>query len=193
MGRKEEMKKSIFGKRRSDETKMEQHKRANPFSFKDTKKIAQEILERKKEEMKIKSTSPKLQPKPASDSAGESSDPSTDDGSSTESDQESDYETEIIYQLKEWYPPDHRKSRELVADRTTLTMVETRSKDGALVKQIRIQADPSEFIKDTTAGNKTTVNSLNNDTAKLHNTTAIINTTTLNDSSNKGSTPMSMG
>ncbi len=33
-GRKEEMKKSIFGKRRSDENKMEQHKRANPFSFK---------------------------------------------------------------------------------------------------------------------------------------------------------------
>ena len=33
-GRKEEMKKSIFGKRRSDENKLEQHKRANPFSFK---------------------------------------------------------------------------------------------------------------------------------------------------------------
>ena len=34
-GRKEEMKKSIFGKRRSDENaKLDQHKKANPFSFK---------------------------------------------------------------------------------------------------------------------------------------------------------------
>eukprot|EP00088_Acartia_fossae_P009453 TRINITY_DN14581_c0_g1_i13.p1 TRINITY_DN14581_c0_g1~~TRINITY_DN14581_c0_g1_i13.p1 ORF type:complete len:595 (-),score=168.49 TRINITY_DN14581_c0_g1_i13:172-1956(-) len=164
-GRKEQMKKSIFGKRRSDENKMEQHKRANPFSFKDTKKIAQEILERKKEEMKMKSTnstgsgaggasgvSPKVQPRPASDSAGESSDPSTDEGSSSESEQESDYETEIIYQLKEWYPPDFRRPSTNSVDsaESTYTMVETRSKEGQLIKQMRIQANPTEFIKETT-------------------------------------------
>jgi len=193
-GRKEEMKKSIFGKRRSDENKLEQHKRANPFSFKDTKKIAQEILERKKEEMKLKSTSPKLQPRVASDSAGESSDPSTDDGSSSESEQESDYETEIIYQLKEWYPPDHKKSSEVNGERATLTMVETRAKDGTLIKQMRIQADTSDFIKEGTSLTSQTTNNTNNGGLEPKTTSAITNnTSTINNSNNKTPVPMSIG
>jgi hypothetical protein len=65
-GKKEEMKRSIFMKRKSDEaataaaapaTKLSEpithRKISNPFTFKDTKKIAQEILNRKKEEMNI--------------------------------------------------------------------------------------------------------------------------------------------
>jgi len=155
-GRKEEMKKSIFGKRRSEEnSKADQHKKPNPFSFKDTKKIAQEILERKKEEMKLlkSGASPKIQPRLPSDSAGESSDPSSDDSGSSESDEESEYETEIVYQLKEWYPPDHAKSKGSSGTDeggSTITLVETRSKDGALIKEMRIQADPTDIVKDKT-------------------------------------------
>jgi FtsZ-interacting cell division protein YlmF len=71
-GKKEEMKRSIFMKRKSDETttsttspagtkttsESTTHHRSsklpsNPFTFKDTKKIAQEILNRKKEEMNV--------------------------------------------------------------------------------------------------------------------------------------------
>jgi hypothetical protein len=67
-GKKEEMKRSIFMKRKSDEVPTaapaaapaaaakppESHRKiSNPFTFKDTKKIAQEILNRKKEEMNV--------------------------------------------------------------------------------------------------------------------------------------------
>jgi hypothetical protein len=70
VGKKEEMKRSIFMKRKSDETAtaaaaataavskssetaVSHRKISNPFTFKDTKKIAQEILNRKKEEMNV--------------------------------------------------------------------------------------------------------------------------------------------
>ncbi len=97
-GKKEEMKRSIFVKRKSDENKMETHKRSNPFTFKDTKKIAQEILERKKEEMNLSTPISKLTiGNRKSDSAGESSGPSTD--SST--DEDSEYEIEDIYQVND--------------------------------------------------------------------------------------------
>ncbi len=71
-GKKEEMKRSIFMKRKSDEVpttaaaaaaapaaaaakppESSHRKISNPFTFKDTKKIAQEILNRKKEEMNV--------------------------------------------------------------------------------------------------------------------------------------------
>jgi hypothetical protein len=70
-GKKEEMKRSIFMKRKSDEVpttaaapaaapaaaakppEFSHRKISNPFTFKDTKKIAQEILNRKKEEMNV--------------------------------------------------------------------------------------------------------------------------------------------
>jgi len=67
--KKEEMKRSIFMKRKSDEVptaapaaapaaaakppESSHRKISNPFTFKDTKKIAQEILNRKKEEMNV--------------------------------------------------------------------------------------------------------------------------------------------
>ena len=76
----------------SDENKAESHKRSNPFTFKDTKKIAQEILDRKKEEMKVGGVS--LGPH-RSDSAGESSGPSTEEST----DDDSEYEIEEIYQV----------------------------------------------------------------------------------------------
>ena len=68
VGKKEEMKRSIFMKRKSDEaaatpattttttkppSESSHRKISNPFTFKDTKKIAQEILNRKKEEMNV--------------------------------------------------------------------------------------------------------------------------------------------
>ncbi|XP_023332064.1 polycomb group protein Pc [Eurytemora carolleeae] len=145
-GKKEEMKRSIFVKRKSDENKMETHKRSNPFTFKDTKKIAQEILERKKEEMNLSTPISKLTiGNRKSDSAGESSGPSTD--SST--DEDSEYEIEDIYQLKEWYPPDHWKSRpenmSQDTNRNTVTMVESRSSSGFFKKEMRIESDASEF------------------------------------------------
>ena len=96
VGKKEEMKRSIFMKRKSDENKTDSYKKANPFTFKDTKKIAQEILERKKEEMNLTTPIAKLSLTPRkTDSAGESSGPSTD--SSTEED--SEYEIEEIFQV----------------------------------------------------------------------------------------------
>ena len=68
-GLEEEMKRSIFMKRKSDEaaatpatttttttkppSESSHRKISNPFTFKDTKKIAQEILNRKKEEMNV--------------------------------------------------------------------------------------------------------------------------------------------
>ena len=98
VGKKEEMKRSIFMKRKSDETKAETHRRSNPFTFKDTKKIAQEILERKKEEMNLTTPISKLSiGGRKTDSAGESSGPSTDSSSSEE---ESEYEIEEIYQVQ---------------------------------------------------------------------------------------------
>ena len=101
--RKEEMKRSIFIKRKSDENKPESHKRSNPFTFKDTKKIAQEILDRKKEEMKLSGSGGLTAGGPptttgarrTTDSAGESSGPSTE--SST--DEDSEYEIDEIYQV----------------------------------------------------------------------------------------------
>ena len=102
--RKEEMKRSIFIKRKSDENKPESHKRSNPFTFKDTKKIAQEILDRKKEEMKLSGSGgltaaggppTTTGARRTTDSAGESSGPSTE--SST--DEDSEYEIDEIYQV----------------------------------------------------------------------------------------------
>jgi len=162
-GKKEDMKRSIFVKRKSDENKIESHKRSNPFTFKDTKKIAQEILERKKEEMNLTTPISKLSLTASRstgssggggnsggvgghDSAGESSEPSTD--SST--DDESEYEVEEIYQLKEWYPPDHWKSKQENGsyqqyNKNTVTMVQSRSASGLLIKEMRIEGEASEF------------------------------------------------
>jgi len=146
-GKKEEMKRSIFMKRKSDENKNDSHKRSNPFTFKDTKKIAAEILERKKEEMKLTPAIAKQKlGGRKTDSAGESSEPSTD--SSTED--ESEYEIEEIYQLKEWYPPDHWKSASQngnlpEVNTNTVTMIESRTSSGSLTKEMRLEADASEF------------------------------------------------
>ena len=76
-------------------------------------------------------------------------DPSSDDSGSSESDEESEYETEIVYQLKEWYPPDHAKSKGSSGTDeggSSITLVETRSKDGALIKEMRIQAKILSFL-----------------------------------------------
>lgn len=160
LGKKEEMKRSIFMKRKSDETataagssssskpEVSPHhprKISNPFTFKDTKKIAQEILNRKKEEMNVQTPKVVVAPLRLADSAGESSSPSTD--SSSTSDEDSEYEIEEIYQLKEWYPPDHWRSSgdNQQAAKTTVTMVESRSSSGFFKKEMRIEADPSDF------------------------------------------------
>lgn len=191
--KKEEMKKSIFVKRKSNESSlsprsavvpppqvpeevkttsaptatqqtatitMNAQKAAignNPFTFTNAKKatndaiqneiLQKEILKRKSEEMNLKPKSPIV-----SFTSSDSSDPSSSE-SSSESD--SEYEIEEIYQLKEWFPPDHWKADidnssssntvSITANNHTVTLVESRTSTGLFRKEMRIEADPTDF------------------------------------------------
>lgn len=139
----------------------------NPFSFTNTKKatneiikneiLKNEILKRKSEEMNLQNKSPILKPPVAvaAGSGGESSSPSSSPSSSSssdDSDEDSEYEIEEIFQLKEWYPPDHWKNTaenvsvtDVTVDNCTVTMVESRTSTGFFKKEMRIEADPSDF------------------------------------------------
>jgi len=183
VGKKEEMKRSIFMKRKSDEGGVSprshspskashspsEGKRAGTFSFSSTKKatneiikneiLKNEILKRKSEELSSQPRVPKVKGAAAKGSAGESTGPSSSSSSSEddEEEEESEYEIEEIYQLQEWFPPDHWRSgagageggpggtMEVTANNCTVTMVESRSSSGSLMKEMRIEADPSDF------------------------------------------------
>eukprot|EP00088_Acartia_fossae_P055988 TRINITY_DN6512_c0_g1_i16.p1 TRINITY_DN6512_c0_g1~~TRINITY_DN6512_c0_g1_i16.p1 ORF type:complete len:197 (-),score=33.79 TRINITY_DN6512_c0_g1_i16:229-819(-) len=59
---------------------------------------------------------------------------------------------EVIYQLKEWFPPDfHAPGPDSLQGESMYTMVETRGKGGQIIKQIKIHANPAEFIKNSTS------------------------------------------
>jgi len=180
VGKKEEMKRSIFMKRKSDEStssslsprstspsKSHSPSKSSAFSFSSTKKatndiikneiLKNEIAKRKSEELSSQPRVPKVKPQVAKGSAGESTGPSSSSSSEDDGDEESDYEIEEIYQLQEWYPPDHWRSgagadsggpggtMEVTANNCTVTMVESRSSNGFLMKEMRIEADPSDF------------------------------------------------
>jgi len=194
--KKEKMKKSIFMKRKSNESVSPRPAEVpdpvkpasnspgrikvasaeiitqkasinNPFSFPHAKKatndiiqneiLKKEIMKRKSEEMNLKPKSPVMEePLPVSDkslpvsfTSSESSGPSSSE-SSSESD--SEYEIEEIYQLKEWFPPDHWKAdsenvtvTDVTVNNHTVTLVESRTSTGLFRKEMRIEADPSDF------------------------------------------------
>jgi len=192
--KKEEMKKSIFMKRKSDESGNTISPRTNvtveqkspgvpaktpsafdallaggkavkninsasstsPFSFTNTKKatneiIQNEILKRKSEEMNLQLQSPPLAPVVAEESSSPSSSSSS-SSSSEDSDEESEYEIEEVFELRQWYPPDHWKNTtedisvtDVTVDNCTVTMVESRTSTGLLKKAMRIEADPNDF------------------------------------------------
>jgi len=203
LAKKEEMKKSIFMKRRSNESSISPRSAppisprsapqttasstdpvktpsttatikilspsvnmtksnigSNPFNFTNAKKatndiiqneiLKKEILKRKSEEMNLKAKSPiPERTLPISFTSSESSGPSSSD-SSSESD--SEYEIEEIYQLKEWFPPDHWKAdngnltaAQITVNNHTVTLVESRTSTGLFRKEMRIEADPSDF------------------------------------------------
>jgi len=179
LGKKEEMKRSIFMKRKSDESssslsprsaspsKSHSPSKSSAFSFSSTKKatndiikneiLKNEIAKRKSEELSSQPRVPKVKPSATKGSAGESTGPSSSSSSDSDGDEESEYEIEEIYQLQEWYPPDHWRSgatagsggpggtMEVTANNCTVTMVESRSSNGFLMKEMRIEADPSDF------------------------------------------------
>jgi len=180
VGKKEEMKRSIFMKRKSDEStssslsprsispsKSHSPSKSSAFSFSSTKKatndiikneiLKNEIAKRKSEELSSQPRVPKVKPPVTKGSAGESTGPSSSSSSEDDADEESEYEIEEIYQLQEWYPPDHWRSgagagsggpggtMEVTSNNCTVTMVESRSSNGFLMKEMRIEADPSDF------------------------------------------------
>eukprot|EP00092_Neocalanus_flemingeri_P010552 GFUD01011368.1.p1 GENE.GFUD01011368.1~~GFUD01011368.1.p1 ORF type:complete len:552 (-),score=188.52 GFUD01011368.1:167-1822(-) len=187
--KKEEMKKSIFMKRKSSESVSprsavaEEVKPAsnvlgtktsssdtntlkvvmnnNPFAFTHAKKatndiiqneiLNKEIMKRKSEEMNLKPKSPVVERSvPVSFTSSDSSpDPSSSESSS---ESESEYEIEEIYQLKEWFPPDLKKAdtdnvtvTDVTINNHTVTLVESRTSAGLFRKEMRIEADPSDF------------------------------------------------
>jgi len=114
-------------------------------------------MKRKSEEMNLTPKSAVMEePLPVSDkslpvsfTSSESSGPSSSE-SSSESD--SEYEIEEIYQLKEWFPPDHWKAdsenvtvTDVTVNNHTVTLVESRTSTGLFRKEMRIEADPSDF------------------------------------------------
>jgi hypothetical protein len=125
VGKKEEMKRSIFMKRKSDESGPSLSPRAlspakaahspggrsGTFSFSSTKKatneiikneiLKNEILKRKSEELSSQPRVPKVKAPVAKGSAGESTGPS-DSSEEDGEEEESEYEIEEIYQLQEW-------------------------------------------------------------------------------------------
>jgi len=119
--------------------------------------LKNEIAKRKSEELSSQPRVPKVKPSATKGSAGESTGPSSSSSSDSDGDEESEYEIEEIYQLQEWYPPDHWRSgatagsggpggtMEVTANNCTVTMVESRSSNGFLMKEMRIEADPSDF------------------------------------------------
>jgi len=166
--KKELMKKSIFVKRNSGEhskqgEEVSNPKRPNienPFSIGTQSKSAftkKSLGETNGNDSAFRSFSA-LQPKQTkdlksnhNDSAGESSSPLSESSSG----EESEYEIEEIYQLTEWYPPDHWRSKEpinenvsvtdVTVNNKTVTMVESRTSDGFFQKEMRLEAEPSDF------------------------------------------------
>jgi len=171
--KKELMKKSIFVKRNSGEhskhggvEEIANPKRPNienPFSIGTQAKnlspgfIKKSVGETNGNDAGFRSFSA-LQPKLTkdlkvnqNDSAGESSSPLSESSSG----EESEYEIEEIYQLTEWYPPDYWRSKEpinenvsvtdVTVNNQTVTMVESRTSDGFFRKEMRLEAEPSDF------------------------------------------------
>lgn len=173
--KKEKMKKSIFMKRKSsgsisprgvvkDQAKkgqpgdLQPQKSAsnnNTMSFINTKTVTNEIIrneimKRKSEELNLKQNSV-LKPSlvTMTFSSSESSDPPSSESSS---ESESEYEIEEIYQLKEWFPPDYWRAAhedvtvtDVTVNNCMVTMIESRTSAGFFKKQMRIEADPSDF------------------------------------------------
>merc|ERR1711953_1164525 len=136
--------------RASEERKSPERKIPNPFSFTHAKKatndiiqneiLKNEILKRKTEEMNLKNGSSLLDSRSSSKSVFSSSTSESSSGSSSE---ESDYEIQEVYQLKEWFPPD-LASKPSSTD-NNLTLVQSRTSAGLTLREMRIEADPSEF------------------------------------------------
>jgi len=164
--KKEAMKKSIFIKRNSGEHSSSGGASKNPsgenspnsghgktsFTIGTPKTTTSGFLKRKSAETNGNESSFRnLSNKAIHDSAGESSSPASESSSG----EESEYEIEEIYQLTEWYPPDHWRSREpinenisvtdVTVNNKTVTMVESRTSDGFFQKEMRLECEPSDF------------------------------------------------
>jgi len=158
--RKEEMKKSIFMKRKSssvsprstEDKKSPDRKSHNPFSFTHAKKatndiiqneiLKNEILKRKNEELQKNNNGTTQQEKPVKSMSYSSSSESSSNSSSDADDDTDEYEIHEVYQLKEWFPPDLVKKPEA---NNMLTLIQSRSSTGMTIKEMRIEADPIEF------------------------------------------------
>ena len=150
-GRKEEMKKSIFMKRKSNESsasvspRSNEDKRSperkgynNPFSFSHAKKatndiiqneiLKNEIMKRKNEELSQNNNNHKSKHKDKkSMSYSSSSEGSTGSSGSDSSGEESEYEIHEVYQLKEWFPPDLKTKPAPQDSNSKLTLIQSRS------------------------------------------------------------------
>jgi len=155
VAKKEEMKKSIFVKRKSNESHEENAKSImtkNPFSLPQAKKVQiNGVVQKKKktENENLNNAKPAVDNRPlpasftssSSSSSGSSTSSSSDDASCSE---DSEYEIQEIYQLKEWYPPDLTvKPTKTVT--SSLTLIQSRSSTGMGIKEMRIEADPIDF------------------------------------------------
>merc|ERR1712079_789599 len=132
----------------SNKKSPEMNKITNPFSFTQAKKatneiLKNEILKRKTEELNQKKKSSLLDKRSRSVFSSSTSESSS--NSSGSSGEESDYEIHEVYQLKEWFPPDLASKPSSSSSDNNLTLVQSRTSSGVTLREMRIEADPSEF------------------------------------------------
>jgi len=138
---------SVSPRTNDDKKSPERKNFTNPFSFTQAKKatneiLKNEILKRKTEELNQKKKSSLLDKRSRSVFSSSTSESSS--NSSGSSGEESDYEIHEVYQLKEWFPPDLASKPSSSSD-NNLTLVQSRTSSGVTLREMRIEADPSEF------------------------------------------------
>merc|ERR1712156_818649 len=153
-GKKKEMKKSIFVKKKQNEgvddnVKSSKSKNLLPTTHVKNQQIVKSVQKKRKADSNlnnIKTTNVDNRPLPASfasssSSSSGSSTTSSSDGSCSE---DSEYEIQEIYQLKEWYPPDLNVNPHKT-EKSSLTLIQSKSSTGMEIKEMRIEADPVDF------------------------------------------------
>ena len=172
-GKKKEMKKSIFVKKKQNEgvddnVKSSKSKNPLPTTHVKNQQIVKSVQKKRKADSNlnnIKTTNvvsllcscfriskknhsmyQDNRPLPASfaSSSSSSSGSSTSSSSDGSCSEDSEYEIQEIYQLKEWYPPDLNVNPNKT-EKSSLTLIQSKSSTGMEIKEMRIEADPVDF------------------------------------------------
>merc|ERR1711994_873228 len=132
-----------------DNVKSAKSKNPLPTTHVKNQQIVKSVQKKRKADTNlnnIKTTNVDNRPLPASfaSSSSSSSGSSTSSSSDGSCSEDSEYEIQEIYQLKEWYPPDLNVNPNKT-EKSSLTLIQSKSSTGMEIKEMRIEADPVDF------------------------------------------------